>query len=264
MSTFGERIDRLKALVGTGQLTGMVTFDQVYAFNQHEGYWLNFLGKDGPKTIKDHPGGGMGKFLTLALTGPLAVENFQRIADHVLDDEEGALIRAMADSAEATAAQASAWAPIEFGDLRESDHPQVFDNGTVVYDRPPAVGRLSGSQLKHKGSLRSPHHGGTGKRPYLDRSNARHDQPHPAYGGPELPNPHPRIDRRSPTVHSSDRVELLRHWQESRWRFAPTIHTHLNADDTDPAAPSPKRRRPPSGFADIGRMLDDERRRGDL
>lgn len=60
-------------------------------------------------------------------------------------------------------------APFEFGDLRGSGHPFVVDGGHVrtgedgktditggdrVYDRPPAVHRLSEEELRAKGDLR--------------------------------------------------------------------------------------------------------------
>lgn len=45
-------------------------------------------------------------------------------------------------------------APVEFGDLRESGHPTVTDEGHTTYDRPPLVPRLSEAELREKNQLR--------------------------------------------------------------------------------------------------------------
>lgn len=274
MASFAERVDVLKQLVGDGDLAGQVDFDQVYAYNQHEGGWLDFMGKYGPKRIHDHPGGGHSKFLTTALTHN-ALFGVQRLADHVLDDEEGSLIRAMADNAEKIAADASAGAPIEFGDLKESDHPRVYDDGILVYDRPPGVPRLSEAQLREKDKLPSPtkwrwkgdtFSGGDGRRTYLEPSNPRHGLAHPHHGGPHIPKPQPVVDRRSERPHDDDEGKMLEriHHQQFRrslqrvrplpggglveeqpgvYGWAPDLALGLRKDDADRALSRAKRRR---------------------
>ena len=77
------------------------------------------------------------------LQGPLlanAEEFPTTLAEHFLIDgpDEGAIAYA-----EKLAAKSSAAAPVEFGDLKESDHPKVTSDGAVIYDRPPLVARPS-------------------------------------------------------------------------------------------------------------------------
>ena len=48
-------------------------------------------------------------------------------------------------------------APVEFGDLRDSGHPSVTEDGRTVYDREPRQGRLSPEELKAKYRLHHPH-----------------------------------------------------------------------------------------------------------
>lgn len=212
MASFQDRIAELQSQVGVGDLTASIEFDQPYAAVQEEGGWLDFLGKDGPKAIVNHPGGGGSKYLGSALLN-YANRAAQNLADHVLDDEEGSLIRAQAANAEKIAADASANAPIEFGDLKESDHPQVLDNGVVVYDRPPAVPRLSDAELKAKGSQR----GRSLRRNYLPAPLTRYATIHPGNGGTRQVNPRPHVDRRSSGDHAD--VDLSREIQERGLRF---------------------------------------------
>lgn len=56
----------------------------------------------------------------------------------------------MTDVAEDLAREVSVKAPVEWGDLRGSGHPTVDDNGETVYDRAPAVHRLSEEELRAK------------------------------------------------------------------------------------------------------------------
>jgi hypothetical protein len=135
VGTFDERIRRLAEDVGTGRLVASCEVDQVYAHYQHEG--LDF----------DHPRGGQAKYLEQPLferrTGYL-----QRLARETLSP--GGPVRAMTHAADDLVSAVAEKAPVEFGDLRASGHGKVVDDGTVVYDRPPEVPRLSDEELRVK------------------------------------------------------------------------------------------------------------------
>lgn len=51
----------------------------------------------------------------------------------------GAIRAAAIRATEQFADQAEALTPIEFGDLHNNAHPEVFDQGAKVYDRPPRI-----------------------------------------------------------------------------------------------------------------------------
>lgn len=161
--TFGDGIDELHALVGRGHLQGTVEFDQVYAFNQHEGFWVDFLGRLGPKEMER----GRPHFLSGPLTAG-ADEMMHTVADHLLKD--GAL-SAMVENVLKLAADSAAAAPVEFGDLADSAHPMVTDDGVVVFDQPPIVPRLDEHQIAAKARKRV----GDLTRGYLPKD-------HPAHG----------------------------------------------------------------------------------
>lgn len=175
--TFGEGVDALKELVGSGHLEGTVEFDQVYAFNQHEGLWLDFMGRYGPKVMHR----GRPHFLSGPLTG--GSEGFMAtIAEHTLHDGPAL---GMIEDVERLADESAAAAPVEFGDLADSAHPKVTSDGAVIYDRPPLVGRLSDTQHAAKAAKRAR---GDLTRDYLPKH-------HPAHGtvGPSGAKPKPQI-----------------------------------------------------------------------
>ena len=145
-STFGERIDALKERVGTGDLVGKVTVDQVYAWNQEYGGWLNFMGRYGPKDLHPRHGGEI-HFLENSLRDN-GSDYLQKLADHLL--EERGLYDAMVDDVEHLSAQVAIRAPVETGALRLSGHPTVSDDGAPVYDRAPIVPRLSEAELRDR------------------------------------------------------------------------------------------------------------------
>lgn len=189
--SFFERLDELAEMVGQGKLGGKVTFDQVYAFAQEESTWLT--GPLAGHVITEHPHGGGPKYLEGALLE--GVENFYgHIAEKVLD--EGS-VAPMVDDAEKLADDSAARAPIEFGDLRESAHPVVTDDGATVYDRPPIVPRLSRSELaqKARGRSRGDYH-----RTYLPEHHPLHGTLHEVHGGThhhtKATKPVPEVDER--------------------------------------------------------------------
>ena len=144
-STFFERTDVLMDLVGDGELTGRTEVNQVYAWNQHEGRWLDFMGKHGPKNIDSHPRGG-GPPPSKFLEDPVkerAEEFVGRLADAVLD---GRLVQEMASIQEDLVGEVFDRAP-RFNDiLRDSGQPSVFDDGVEVYRREANEPRREGGE----------------------------------------------------------------------------------------------------------------------
>ena len=135
--TFGARMQALREEVGDGLLEGTVEVNQVYAWNQEHGYWLNYMGRYGFKTL--HPRhGGETHFLHNSLENGRG-EYLQRLADRAF--EPLGLVNAMVENMEWLSAAVAVNAPVETGALRGSGHPSVVDNGAVVYDRAPSVER---------------------------------------------------------------------------------------------------------------------------
>lgn len=139
---FTTRLDEVAERVGKGSLTGMVEVDQIYAQWQHEG--LDFR----------HPRGGQALYLQQPLMDHHA-DYLQRIADGVLDDGGKDAMREVVEDLAEDGGVAT-HAPLEFGDLRDSGHPTVTDDGAVIYDRPPRQHRLSDEELKAKYRLHHP------------------------------------------------------------------------------------------------------------
>lgn len=142
MGDFGERIEALKTLVGSGTCVGEVERDQVYAAYQHERLDLR------------HPRGGGPKYQEAVLLGRHR-EYLQAIADAVLDR---GVDQAMADAMEQLAGDSGDACPKELTLLAHSDHPTVTSNGALVYDRAPEVPRLSEKELRALAPLRPSYH----------------------------------------------------------------------------------------------------------
>lgn len=146
-SDFFAQIDAIAADVGDGVYEGRVSVNQVYAAPLERGFW-----ETGPLAGHvNHPRhGGQTHFLRDGL-----IEN----RDHYLSQlasqalEPDGIYKAMVDNVEHLSAQVAIRAPVEFGDLRRSGHPSVSHNNMVVYDRPPAVERLSRAELEAKSDL---------------------------------------------------------------------------------------------------------------
>lgn len=139
--SFFDRIAVLERAVGTGHLVGRVEVDQVYAKYQHE------------RADLKHPDGGQAFYLRAGMFGSIG-SYLQRLAHSAITPEGSDLHRAMADNMEHLSDKVYELAPWEFGDLRESGHPTVIDQGRIVYDRPPHEHRLSDADLKLKNRLR--------------------------------------------------------------------------------------------------------------
>lgn len=155
-SDFFARVDALADEVGNGIIEGRVTVDQVYAAPIERGFWVT-----GPLAgHTNHPRhGGETHYLRNGLFENEAVY-LRNLADHAL--ERDGLYKAMVDNVEFLSAQVEVRAPVEFDHLRRSGHPSVTRNGAVVYDRAPAVHRLSREELDaERGEGIEGHHGRT-------------------------------------------------------------------------------------------------------
>lgn len=140
MNDFFDRIDELADRVGHGTVHGEVEVNQVYAKYQE---------------LRDdlqHPRGGQAHYLG----GPFlenVEDNMRHLAKTLL--EPGGPVDGMVEVVEATSRSVFEHSPVEWGDLRDSGHPSVTDDGHTVYDRPPRVPRLSEYELRAKGKLRT-------------------------------------------------------------------------------------------------------------
>lgn len=185
VSTFQERTALLSEQVGYGFVVGKVTVDQIYAQYQHERLDLN------------HPRGGMAKYLTtplyhnrnayLILIAQTALQDggirgMARAMEHLAGGTSysntpirgqaggglGALTRLTETGGMPTIGESgtpgewgvAATAPVLFGDLRDSGHPQVWAPATSLmgeglprYDRPPRQRRLTEFELRAKARL---------------------------------------------------------------------------------------------------------------
>lgn len=126
---------------GGAKVSSVVTVDQVYAQNQHETLWFS------------HPRGGQAKYLETPMFAMFG-KWFQTYANRLLRVD---------DAAEAwhegpgTALQnvVPKYAPVEFGDLRQSAGLRTKVGSSVRYERPPIQGRLSEWELDAKDHMRS-------------------------------------------------------------------------------------------------------------
>lgn len=144
MGTFDFNTRELQKLVGTGDLVGKVTVDQVYARAQHEGDWVT--GPLAGHRIRRHPWGGGGNYLR----GPLFEqypEYLQGIADTVLDEEGDGPQDGMKEAVQKLAAQVLHRAPVWLDNLRRSAAAEVTDNEQQVFYLPPGQKRLSAEEL---------------------------------------------------------------------------------------------------------------------
>jgi hypothetical protein len=133
-------MDELADRVGHGHLVGKVEVNQVYAHYQHEGLDLR------------HPRGGHAKYLEQPMIGG-AEDHMRTLAKNTLDVEGPR--RGMQDVVENVSRSVHEEAPREFEDLRNSAHPTVASDDTVIYDRPPLVHRLTDDELREKNRLRN-------------------------------------------------------------------------------------------------------------
>lgn len=144
--TFFEKSEELLGMVGNGDLQGKTVVDQPYAWNQHEGRWIDFMGRYGAKTIDSHPQGG-GPPPSKFLENPLkerAGEFARRLGDHAL--EPGGLAGEMAAIQEDLCGEVKENAPRFSGRLGDSGSPSVYDDGALVYRRPPNATREEGGE----------------------------------------------------------------------------------------------------------------------
>lgn len=126
-----DAIDRLEQLihaVGDGDIEARCVVDQPYAQDQHENMEYR------------HPRGGRARFLG----GPL-VEQADHlmgvVAESLVTPEGTDIVGGMTRVAETMSGFVEDNAPRLNEVLRYSGHPQVVDNGQVVYDRAPKIHR---------------------------------------------------------------------------------------------------------------------------
>ena len=131
--TFWSRCDKLEAIIGHGDLRGVVTVDQVYAQDQHNNLTYN------------HEGQGIPAFLSVALRANYR-GYLNAIADTVLHDGGvSGMIQSMVFLA---TREMHRYAPIEFGTLRNSGEAAVYKGGALVFDRPANARRLTEAEIK--------------------------------------------------------------------------------------------------------------------
>lgn len=138
---FDARMQHLIDSAGVGVLTAEVTVDQVYAKYQE---------------LRDD--------LRIHLEGQhhyLRDSLFEQSDDVMREWADGLVTADGSDIRSATGRNAERVsqgvferAPLEFGDLKASGHPVAYDNGAVIYNRPPMVPRLSEAELEAKGDVR--------------------------------------------------------------------------------------------------------------
>lgn len=140
MSDFGEMIDRILRET-PDHMEGRVTVDQVYAHYQHAHPEFH------------HPDGGGAFYLSDPLTMK-ARRYLGNIAAKMIGQHGVDVKPPMIENMEDLSDEVYARAPWEFGDLRASGHPSVWDGGTELYDRQPMCRRLDDEELKTKAHLR--------------------------------------------------------------------------------------------------------------
>ena len=127
--SFFERIEELQERVGEGDLVGKLEVDTPYAFNQHEKYWVNFMGRYGFNTINRYHNGGGEKFVEQPL-----MENYPGYLQHLAGEVlEGDVAEAMADNARDMNDELRRSAPEKTGRLKGSGTTSVTDNGSLTH-----------------------------------------------------------------------------------------------------------------------------------
>lgn len=125
-----EGLERLARAVGSGNISAICTVDQPYAQIQHENLdW-------------QHPRGGQAKYLEVPLFANYA-ELMRIIASSLITSKGSDIVGGMARASEEMSKWVEDYAPRLDHILMYSGHPQVVDNGTVEYDRPPKMARVN-------------------------------------------------------------------------------------------------------------------------
>lgn len=144
MGSFGAGTRELGELVGDGELTMKVEVDQIYALAIESGYW-----RSGPLAgVTNRPRhGGKTHFLRDGLHEN--AERYMRKLARAFPELEPAMV----ENAEDLARQVFDNAPRDKQVLRNSAHPTVTSGHVLVYDRPPAVHRLTEAELRRRGEF---------------------------------------------------------------------------------------------------------------
>lgn len=126
-----EGLQHLIDSIGHGDIVAKCTVDQVYAQAQHE------------ELTWRHVHGGRAKYLE----GPLfenSSEVVKIMSEHLLTKTGSEIQQGMIEISEMMSEWVVQNAPRLEGELENSGHPQVFDNGILIYDRAPVVPRIVG------------------------------------------------------------------------------------------------------------------------
>lgn len=135
MADFFERTETLAQMVGDGDLVGHFSVNKIYAVNQHEQGWLNFMGRYGPKKIRRYHNGGGPKFVEAPLLANFE-GYYENLGDAVL---KGTLPEAMRENLEDQDDNLQWAAPEDSGDLKDSGAYSVIDDGSVVFSKLSSV-----------------------------------------------------------------------------------------------------------------------------
>lgn len=145
----------LSEQVGHGKLEARIVVDQVYAHYQEVDESL------------DHPRGGQAHALGETIIGGQG-KAMRTLAERAITPDGSELVSAAIDVTDGWVREYEQRAPKEFLDLSRSGHPIVTDDGETVYDKAPAVARLSEEELKRKHDLGHPHGRGPVPKNVLD------------------------------------------------------------------------------------------------
>lgn len=136
-------VDGIKDLIdragGASKVKATVTVNQPYAQDQHETLYYK------------HPRGGQAKYLETPLMS-LHPNWLQEFANRLL---RGHVENEWARVGRSLKAQVPKFAPVEFGDLRQSAGLVVKAGGSIVVEEPPAQPRLTEAELDAKDYMRS-------------------------------------------------------------------------------------------------------------
>lgn len=122
MGTFGERIRKLEADVGDGEITAGIVVHQPYAADVHV------------DRQDKHPRGGRSHYVEDPFFHDLT-DNLRKIAREVVTQEGSNLENAMQDIAESFDRSLKANAPWETNTLRESGNVYVKQKGVITWQK---------------------------------------------------------------------------------------------------------------------------------
>jgi hypothetical protein len=127
VADFFTRTKELEEMVGKGTLKGEFGANRIYAVNQHEKNWQNFMGRYGYKEIRNQNQGGP-KFVENAWK-EMWMDWYEDFADAAL---KGTLNQVMERAMRDFDNYLKERAPVRDNKLRQSGEYTVYDGGRVV------------------------------------------------------------------------------------------------------------------------------------